>query len=198
MYVMPPAIVLMAYAFVEGGRWALRVIPHNTAVVTAAATTIALLLPALRFDARVLAHPATTRYPSLDDWQYVTGVPAGSPWPGLADAIRRFAAGQRVVIATPVSIIYENRFDPVIPELLLDNNPRYLFVESSSPLAREAKLAVTDSARSLGEDVQSLRVISQQSPVLIAQFARPRSPDAGTTTSSSHKAQTVRLYELGR
>jgi 4-amino-4-deoxy-L-arabinose transferase-like glycosyltransferase len=198
MYVMPPAIVLMAYAFAEGGRWALRMLPHNSAAVAVAATAIALLLPALRFDARVLAHPATTRYPSLDDWQYVTGVPAGSPWPSLADAIHRFAAGQRVVVATPVSVSYENRFDPAITELLLDNNPRYVFVESSSPLAREAKLAVTDSARPLGEDIQSLRVISQQSPVLIAQFARPRSPDAGATTTSPRKAQTVRLYELGR
>ena len=198
MYVMPPAIILMAYAFAEGGRWALRMIPHNTAAFAVAATAIALLLPALRFDARVLAHPATTRYPSLDDWQYVTGVPAGAPWPSLADAIRRFAAGKRVVVATPVSSSYENRFDPAITELLLNNNPRYIFVESSSPLAREAKLAVTDSARPLGEDVQSLRVISQHNPVLIGQFARPRSSNAGTTTSSSRKAQTVRLYELGR
>ncbi len=198
MYVMPPAIVLMAYAFVEAGRWCLRVMPHNTAVIATAAATIALLLPALRFDARVLAHPATTRYPSLDDWQYVTGVPAGSPWPGLASAIRRFAAGQRVVVATPVSVSYENRFDPAITELLLDNNPRYLFVESSSPLAREAKLAVTDSARPLGEDVQSLRVISHHSPILIAQFARPRRSGAEAMPSTPHGAQTVRLYEFGR
>jgi 4-amino-4-deoxy-L-arabinose transferase-like glycosyltransferase len=191
MYVMPPAIILMAYAFAGGGRWALRMTSRKTATVAVAAAAMALLLPALRFDARVLAHPATTRYPSMDDWQYVTGVPAGSPWPSLADAIRRFAAGRRVVVATPFSISYENRFDPSITQLLLDNNPRYVFVESNSPIAREAQLAVTDSVRPLWSDIQSLGVISQRSPVLIAQFARPRSLDA-------REAQTVRLYNLSR
>jgi 4-amino-4-deoxy-L-arabinose transferase-like glycosyltransferase len=198
MYIMPPAIVLSGYALTEGGRWALRAIHTKAAPAVVAATVIALLLPALRFDARVLTHPATANYPSLDDWQYVTGVPAGSPWPSLTDAIRHFAAGKRVVVATPVSSSYESRFDPAITQLMLDNSPRYVFVESNSPVAREAQLAVTDSDRTLGADMQSLRAISQQRPVLIAQFARPRPSDAGITAPSPQEAQTVRLYMFSR
>ena len=43
-----------------------------------------LLAPALRLDARVLAHPDTARYPGMDDLQYVTGTGGGSVWPAMA------------------------------------------------------------------------------------------------------------------
>jgi len=48
---------------------------------------------------RVLDHPITAEYPSTDDWQFVTGAPAGSQWPAVADAIRPLG---RHVSALPI------------------------------------------------------------------------------------------------
>ena len=76
MYVLPPAIVLAAFALVEGARLAGRLMPARWAAVVCVVVGLLLLAPALRLDLRILHHPATARYPGLDDLQYVRG-PAG-------------------------------------------------------------------------------------------------------------------------
>ena len=53
--------------------------------------TIAAFVPALAFDARVVAHPDRARYPGQDDYQYVSGFAAGTAWPQLARALRERA-----------------------------------------------------------------------------------------------------------
>jgi hypothetical protein len=75
------------------GRWISRRAEEGTAAIACTAGAALVLRPALVFDARVLAHPVTFRYPSLDDRRYVTGDEVGSPWPALTAEIR--PAGKR-------------------------------------------------------------------------------------------------------
>ena len=84
MYVLPPAVVLIAYGAVVAVRWARRTLPRRWATAACAFAGAVALAPALLFDARVLAHPDTVRYPGQDDFQYVTGFAAaarGRRWP---------------------------------------------------------------------------------------------------------------------
>jgi hypothetical protein len=137
MYVLPPAIVLMAYALVQAAAWLARSLPAPAALPATIAAASLILAPALSFDARVLADPATTHYPTNDDRQYVTGDGGGAVWPAVADAIRRRGSGRRVVILHP-------RANVDILGFLLGPDSRYEFVQGSSPLASRAQLAVYD------------------------------------------------------
>jgi 4-amino-4-deoxy-L-arabinose transferase-like glycosyltransferase len=164
-----PLLVLVAYGFVEGAAWARRTLPPRAAVPVIVAGVLLLWLPAFRLDARVLDRPATAKYPGRDDWQYVTGAPAGSQWPAVADAIRRFAAGKRVVVLSPT-------LDPSVTRLLLDDDSRYVFVGGDSPLAPQARLALTEEKPFI-LDVKALEVMQQGQPRVIARFHRPRGGD---------------------
>jgi 4-amino-4-deoxy-L-arabinose transferase-like glycosyltransferase len=166
---MPPLLVLVAYSFVEVAAWTRRVLPPRIAVPAIVVGVLILLAPAFRLDARVLADPATAKYPGRDDWQYVTGAPAGSQWPAVADAIRRFAAGRRVVVISPT-------VDPSIARLLLGDDSRYAFVSGDSPLAPQARLALTEE-RPLLVDAKAVAVMQQGHPRVIARFPRPRGGD---------------------
>jgi hypothetical protein len=159
----------VAYGFVEGAAWARRTLPPRAAVPVIVAGVLLLWLPAFRLDARVLDRPATAKYPGRDDWQYVTGAPAGSQWPAVADAIRRFAAGKRVVVLSPT-------LDPSVTRLLLDDDSRYVFVGGDSPLAPQARLALTEEKPFI-LDVKALEVMQQGQPRVIARFHRPRGGD---------------------
>jgi hypothetical protein len=117
----------------------------------------------------VLDHPATAKYPSRDDWQYVTGAPAGSQWPAVADAIRRYAAGKRVVVLTPTA-------DANVARLLLDDDSLYVFVSGDSPLAPEARLALTEEHPYI-LDVAAVEQMQRGRPRVIARFHRPRGGD---------------------
>jgi 4-amino-4-deoxy-L-arabinose transferase-like glycosyltransferase len=136
MYLLPPAIAFMAYALVEGGRWAQRTMPRPAAAVACAVVGLVVLLPALRLDARVLAHPVTAPYPGLDTDQYVTG--SGVVWPRVAKALRRRAPAGRVVILSP-------KADTNILHALLGYGSRFVFVKGASPSARQARFSLTDS-----------------------------------------------------
>jgi hypothetical protein len=166
----PPLIVLIAYALVEAAAWARRALPPRIAVPAVVAGVLALWAPAFAFDVRVLDHPATAEYPSTDDWQFVTGAPAGSQWPAVADAIRRFAAGGRVVVISPTA-------DPTITRLLLDDDSRYVFVGGGSPLASRARLALTES-KPFTLDAKAVQAMAQGRPRVIERFQRPRGGDA--------------------
>jgi hypothetical protein len=167
--VAPPLIVLLSYGFVEAGAWARGVLPARAALPALAAAAVLLWVPALLLDARVLDHPATAKYPSRDDWQYVTGAPAGSQWPGVADGIERYAAGKRVVVLTPTA-------DATIARLLLDDDSLYVFVGGGSPLASEARLTLTEEHPYV-LDVAAVQQMQRGQPRVIGRFHRPRGGD---------------------
>lgn len=166
MYLLPPAIVLMAYALVEGVRWAQRVMAPRRAIPLSAAAIALLLTPALLFDARVLSNPASTRYPGSDDGQYVTGTGAGAIWPDVADTIRWRADGPRVVILTTRS------YSQVL-EMLLGPDPRYAFVSGKSPLAKQAQFSLDDPEIPF-YDPDAVKVVRAGKFVPVRRFQRPR------------------------
>jgi 4-amino-4-deoxy-L-arabinose transferase-like glycosyltransferase len=165
MYVLPPAIVLMAYALVQAGAWLARSLPPRAATPATIAAAGLLLAPALSFDTRVLADPATTKYPGGDDRQYVTGDGGGAVWPAVADAIRRRGRGRRVVILHP-------RANVDILGFLLGPDSRYEFVQGSSPLASRAQLAVYDETPFVDELADDMTERLGLEPV--QRFSRPR------------------------
>ena len=167
MYVVPPLLVLSAYGFVAGAEWVARALPGRAGVAVAALAVLLLLLPALRLDWRLLAHPATAKYPGKDDEQYVTGTGGGSPWPGVRDELRRRARGQQVVVLHPNA-------NPERVQLLLGPDARYVFPRGDSPLARRAQFAITDRAAQPFVDEQSMALIRELGLRPVARFPRPR------------------------
>jgi 4-amino-4-deoxy-L-arabinose transferase-like glycosyltransferase len=165
MYLVPPAIVLMAYALGEAWGALSARLPGPRGVALAAALLALLLVPALRFDVRVLDDPATTRYPGLDDVQYVTGTGGGTVWPPIAREIERRARGPQVVVISP-------RAYTQVLEMVLGPDPRYRFVPGSSPLARQAQFVVDDEIPFLDGDAATIMRELDFRPV--AHFARPR------------------------
>lgn len=187
---LPPFIALIAYAVVLGWRWVSGRGWRRIGRVAYVALGVLALVPALLFDGRVLAHPASVRYPSYDDWQYVTGFPAGSPWPKVAGAIRRRAVGPRVVIITPNA-------DPTIVRDLLGNNPRYVFTTGDQPLGKQAQFAFTE-VKGGRFDQGGMEVVRAEHFVPIGRFVRPRpcdSPKPVFTEPCPPGGNAVVLYE---
>jgi 4-amino-4-deoxy-L-arabinose transferase-like glycosyltransferase len=102
--------------------------------VVAAAVAL-LLLPAVVFDARVLADPAQASYPAYDDREYATSWAGGAPWPPLAAELRRRIGGGPALVAL-------GEHHPIALELLLLDVPRITFVRLDDPRAPAARFAV--------------------------------------------------------
>jgi 4-amino-4-deoxy-L-arabinose transferase-like glycosyltransferase len=187
---LPPFIVLIAYAAVLGWRWVSERNWRGPGRAAYVALGVLALVPAVLFDGRVLAHPDTVRYPSFDDWQYVTGFPAGSPWPKVADAIRRHAVGSRVVIITPNA-------DPSIVRELLGNSPRYVFTYGDLPLGKRAQFAFAEvKGGTFGRS--GMEIVRAQHFVEIGRYVRPRpcdSPQPLFTERCPPGGNAVTLYE---
>ncbi len=166
MYLLPAAIVLMAYAIVAGVGWARNALAPGVATAACVLALGAIMAPALLLDARVLAHPATTRYPGTDDLQYVTGTGAGSVWPHVADTIRERAVGPQVVILTTRS------YSQVL-EMLLGPDPRYVFVDGKSPLAPKAQFSLDDPQIPF-YDPDAVNVVNDGDFVQVGRYPRPR------------------------
>jgi 4-amino-4-deoxy-L-arabinose transferase-like glycosyltransferase len=96
-------VVALARAFTGGRRWA---------APAAAVAMAAAFIPAARFDARVIDHPATFRYPAIDYEQYVTGGYSGTGWREVADRITRVTGGR------PAKIVVGGVFSWALPILL--------------------------------------------------------------------------------
>lgn len=175
MYLVPPVIVLMAHGLVEGVRWARTVAAPRVAAVACTVVVALLLLPALLLDGRVLAHPATARYPGADDLQYVTGTGAGSVWPGVARSIRAHARGHTVYILVTRS------YSQVL-EFLLDHDHSYHFVSGKSVHAREAQFSLDDEIPFYDPD--SAKITRDAHFVTVASFPRPR---GGATLTLSER-----------
>jgi 4-amino-4-deoxy-L-arabinose transferase-like glycosyltransferase len=167
MYVVPPLMVLAGFGIVTGVRYVVAALPPRAGVAVAAVAALVLLLPALRLDWRVLAHPASAHYPGKDDAQYVTGTGGGSPWPGVRDELRRRARGAQVVVLHPNA-------NPERVQLLLGPDPRYVFPRGDSPLARRAQFALTDHADQPFVDQRALALVRELGLRPIATFPRPR------------------------
>jgi hypothetical protein len=173
MYLMPPILVLAAFAIVEGRRFLGSRLAPRTAAVAWAAGLALLLAPALLADARFLAHPDTARYPDGDDVQYVTGTGGGSVWPGVRDRLRERAGPGPVVVLHPRAV-------PLIVEMMLDD-PRFQFVDGRDPRAPAARFGLIDEIPFA--DFESLGVVVGGHFRLIGSFRRPRG------------GATIKLYE---
>jgi 4-amino-4-deoxy-L-arabinose transferase-like glycosyltransferase len=165
MYLIPPGIVLAAYGFAEGWRCAQRSLPARWALPATAAAAFVLLIPAVHLDARVLAHPASTRYPGLDDLQYVTGTGGGTPWPSMADEIRKRARGKTVYMLAPTAYTQ-------VLEMLLGPSARYQTVVGTDPRARRAQFVVADEIPFL--DATSSKLTRELGFTPILRYQRPR------------------------
>ena len=187
---LPPFLVLVAYAVVRGWQWVSRQSWRTAGHAAYAVVGVLALVPALVFDGRVLAHPATVRYPSFDDWQYVTGFPAGSPWPKVANAIRHRAIGTKVVIITPNA-------DQRVVRLLLGDDHRYVFTDGDQPLGKHAQFAFTEAKGGVF-GLGGMEVVRAQHFVEIGRFVRPRpcsSPLPLFTDRCPPGGDAVILYE---
>jgi 4-amino-4-deoxy-L-arabinose transferase-like glycosyltransferase len=163
LYLLPPFIVLMAYAAVEGARFAReRFSPRVAAAVTAAVALLALS-QALVLDARLLAHPDTGPYPGLDQDQYVKL--GGHPWEPAADLVERSAHGDPVIILSLTTT-------PDTLEMLLGPDDRYVFVTGDSPLAERAQLAVFDRTNPF-LDLKAQQVLKRSGLHPVATLGRP-------------------------
>ena len=164
MYLMPAALVLMAYAGVEGVRAVRRRVSGRAAVLVSAGLALVALAPALWLDARLLAHPDTGPYPGLDQEQYVEQ--GGSVWPPAADAIRSRARGERAVILNLTSV-------PDTLQLMLEPDRRdYVFVYGDSPLAASAGFAVVDRSNPF-QDEKARAIVERGEFVPVERFRRP-------------------------
>lgn len=171
MYVLPQAMVLIAYAAVwAGARWRRVSRYAGPGVAAAVAVGVLIMLPALLLDARLLAHPRVARYPGLDDLQYVTGVPAGGGWPSVAEAIRRRSGGRPTVILVAEA-------DPNVIRFLLSANPDsrgnpYTVVLPSDSRFAQSRFAIVDQLPFVDEG--ALRFIARERFAVVGRFPRPR------------------------
>jgi 4-amino-4-deoxy-L-arabinose transferase-like glycosyltransferase len=175
MYLLPPMLVLMAYALVRGARAAFGAWPRRTALAACAAGAAVALGPALAFDARVLAHPDRARYPGPDDLQYVRGTQAGGPWPAVANEIERRAIGPRVDVVLHRSYADVLRF-------LLHPEGRFRLIDTRRPEAWKAQLLVRDESAFVFPDDPGPGLTAVHFRE-VARFPRPRG------------GAVVRLYE---
>jgi 4-amino-4-deoxy-L-arabinose transferase-like glycosyltransferase len=163
LYLLPPFLVLMAYAAVEGVRFARERLSPRAAVAAIAVVGAIALAQALVLDARLLAHPDTGPYPGLDQTQYVRL--GGHPWEPIADLVKKSAKGDRVVILTLAS-------RPDTLEMLLGPDDRYVFVTGKDPLAPQAQFAIFDHTNPF-VDVQAKGILDHSGLREAATFGRP-------------------------
>ena len=177
MYLVPPAIALMALGLAEGARWISERVPGRAGLALAAVAALLVLLPALRLDWRLIAHPATADYPGLDQ-KYVSGTAGGAPWPVFADEIRRRAPRGRVGIVDAGN-------NATVVRLMLGLDSRYVFVSRTPPEVARARFAITDELPGPFVNQELLATIRQQFE-LVREFRRP------------HDGAVARLYERPR
>lgn len=150
---IPPFAALVAIGAVAGAQ-ALHALlrPRGARLATCAvaAAAVAVALPALLFDARVLLNPAGTRYPGLDDEQYVTAWSAVEPAHVVAAAIRERSPGRGIVTVATIGtrampyelLLNPGRRVPIARFSLVDADPpasvppqaRFVVVDNSAPV----------------------------------------------------------------
>jgi 4-amino-4-deoxy-L-arabinose transferase-like glycosyltransferase len=141
---VPPIVILAAYGLVRAveavAKWAG---PYRR---PAAVAVVAIaVVPALVFDARVLANPNTTRYPALDDRQFVTSGTAGHAWVEVAKELERRLDDR------PAVVQLADLSSPALGLLLLDR-PNIQLASGTDPRARSAPLAIENGPQLRRED----------------------------------------------
>lgn len=124
---IPPLLVLAAAGAVAAFDWLRasgRPAGRRRAIVAVAA--LLFVLPAAIFDGRVLAAPATARYPGFDDVQYVTGGAALEPYKRLDRDLDAVIQGRNVTIA--LGDFTSNWFD-----VAFRNDHNVTFVRATAP-----------------------------------------------------------------
>lgn len=111
---IPPLVALGAYGASVVAEQIRRVVPGRRGLVVTALLAAVALVPALHFDARVLANPATATYPSLDDEQFATGWASGAPWRPLVRDLRRLHGTE------PATVLLGERGSEALRLLLRD------------------------------------------------------------------------------
>lgn len=96
---IPALLVLAASGTVAVFEWLWRLERQRLRWAASAAAAAALATFALVFDARVLAHPDTARYPGIDDEQYVRSGAALLPYEKVAQELRRLADPGELTVA---------------------------------------------------------------------------------------------------
>jgi hypothetical protein len=139
MYLLPPMIVLMAFALERLAAAALAAWPRRTALAACAVGVAVTLGPAVVADARFLGDPRGARYPGPDDLQFVRGTQAGAPWPGVAGHLERRGRGPRVDV-----VLF--RSYPDVVRFLLDPEGRFRLIDTRSPDAARAQFLIRDES----------------------------------------------------
>jgi hypothetical protein len=171
MFLLPPAILLSAYALARAGQLAQERLPRRAVPVACAAGVALVLAPAVVLDARVLADPAGARYPGLDYWQYVAGWPAGGPWRDAADRIEHDADAGPVVILTPGTY-------PLLRHNLADDE-RYSYAPPGTGPAARAQFGVMDTSGFPVDPKGFANELARRGYKPIASYRRPRGPCSG-------------------
>jgi 4-amino-4-deoxy-L-arabinose transferase-like glycosyltransferase len=107
----------------------------------AALALAATLIPAARFDARVIDHPGTFRYPTIDYEQFVWGAYSGTGWREAARRIERITGGR------PTRVVVGGVFSWALP-LWIDGRDSVTVANLGEPATDEhSAFAGLDSAK---------------------------------------------------
>jgi hypothetical protein len=132
---------LAAWDALAGGSWAGR----NVRIAVAAAATLLAVLPAARFEARVLADPVHASYPGLDHVQYVTATSAQAWLEPVAREIER--RGGPYPVQIDFGSAYPWGLDLRLNGTAVGAQRRYhLFGDGQPAQLRSARYAITDGA----------------------------------------------------
>jgi hypothetical protein len=126
LYLLPPTVVLIAFGGDSISRYLARLVQasHWRRHLVAGIAVLALL-PALIFDASVLANPSSAQYPSRDDEQYVSGWQSGVGYEKIAATLRRLTHGRPTFVA--YTTLFTEAFRFVV------DDPQIKFVADTSP-----------------------------------------------------------------
>ena len=97
--IAPPLIIVAAGGLVETIRWIGSLARPSRGRWLVVVAAVVAVLPALVFDARLLASPTQQPLPGDDDEAYITGYPAGTPWKAVGAELRRLSVGRKLVVA---------------------------------------------------------------------------------------------------
>ena len=141
--VVPPTLALAALGTVATAERLAERWPHSIRgfqVTSLAVLVVVVGWPAF-VTARATTSPLETRYPGLDDGQYITGWGAGTGWSEVSRELVRRAAGG------PLTVMLGPRGSDWIG-VAMRNDDRFHFVRYDSDQAQDAVLAVQNSNRS--------------------------------------------------
>lgn len=128
---VPPMVVFAGFGLVRLWEW----IAFRRGATVATALAVLVAVPAVVFDARVIADPAGFEYPALDDEQFATGWAAGRAWEDVADELEQRTGGR------PALVQLGERTSPAL-QLLVRDSPNIRLVAGTDERTRAAAYAI--------------------------------------------------------